>query len=129
MDIIDRLKKDKKIRSVFEVILKGMEEKAAPTEKPPDLEVRELDPAVPVSDETRPVDEGEIVEPPIPGFRAAGMHEFDMESLGTSSDTTLKIEYRLKVGSLIEEGKIEEAIEALNELKSKLDEPKPPGVT
>lgn len=129
MDIIDRLKKEKKIRSVFEVILKGMEDKTEQPEKPSDLEVRELDPTVPVADDARPVEEGEIEDRPMPEFRAAGMHEFDMESLGTSSDTTLKIEYRIKVGGLIDEGKIDEAIDALNELKSKLTEPGPADVT
>ncbi|MBE0432399.1 hypothetical protein IBX73_02905 [candidate division WOR-3 bacterium] len=119
MDIIDRLKKERKIKSVFEVILKGMEEKAVQPDKPSDIEVRELDPAGPITDE------GEVEENPVPAFRTAGMHEFDMESLATSSDTTLKIEYRLRVGSLIEEGRIDEAIEVLNELKSKLSESGP----
>lgn len=119
MDIIDRLKKERKIKSVFEVILKGIAEKTVLPDKPSDIEVRELDPAVPITDEL------EVEDKPMPEFRTAGMHEFDMESLATSSDTTLKIEYRLKVGSLIEEGKIDEAIEALNELKSRLSESGP----
>ncbi|UCD04600.1 MAG: hypothetical protein JSV98_05630 [candidate division WOR-3 bacterium] len=124
MDIIEKLKKEKKVRSVFEVILKGKEAQAAPEEKLADIEVRELDPASPAgaadSEPTRDdaVEEG---EGPLREFRTEGMHEFDMESLSASGEGALRVEYKARVGKLIDERRVDEAIEMLKELKSKLE--------
>ena len=124
MDIIDKLKKEKKVRSVFEVILKGKEAQAAPEEKLADIEVRELDPASPsgaVDSEPLRDDAAEETERPLREFRTEGMHEFDMESLSASGEGSLLVEYKARVGKLIDERRVDEAIEILKELKSKLE--------
>jgi hypothetical protein len=121
MDIIEKLKKEKKVRSVFEVIFKSKEAKTAPEEKLADIEVRELDPASPSVAEPTQDDEVEDEEKPVREFRTEGMHEFDMDSLSASGDGALRIEYKAKVSKLIDERRVDEAIETLKELKSKLD--------
>lgn len=121
MDIIEKLKKEKKVRSVFEVIFKSKEAKTAPEEKLADIEVRELDPASPSVSEPTQEDEVEDEEKPVREFRTEGMHEFDMDSLSASGEGALRIEYKAKVSKLIDERRVDEAIEILKELKSKLD--------
>ncbi len=121
MDIIEKLKKEKKVRSVFEVIFKSKEAKTAPEEKLADIEVRELDPASPSVPEPTQDDEVEDEEKPVREFRTEGMHEFDMDSLSASGEGALRIEYKAKVSKLIDERRVDEAIEILKELKSKLD--------
>ena len=44
MDIIEKLKKEKKIRSVFDIIAKTKTTENAAEQKPNDIEVRELNP-------------------------------------------------------------------------------------
>jgi hypothetical protein len=48
------------------------------------------------------------------------MHEFDIDSLGASNDGAIRIEYKSKVCKLIDVGAVDEAIELLKDLKSKL---------
>ncbi|UCG29366.1 MAG: hypothetical protein JSV53_07530 [candidate division WOR-3 bacterium] len=115
------MKKEKKVRSVFEVIFKSKEAKTAPEEKLADIEVRELDPASPSVSEPTQEDEVEDEEKPVREFRTEGMHEFDMDSLSASGEGALRIEYKAKVSKLIDERRVDEAIEILKELKSKLD--------
>jgi len=125
MDIIEKLRKEKKVRSVFEVIFKSKETQAAPEEKLSDIEVRELDPASPsgpVDDEPTRGDGVEDDERPVREFRTEGMHEFDMESLSASGEGALRVEYKAKIGRLIDEKRVDEAIEVLKELKSKLED-------
>ena len=125
MDIIEKLRKEKKVRSVFEVILKSKETQEAPEEKLADIEVRELDPAspsVPVDDEPTGGEDVEDEGRPVREFRTEGMHEFDMESLSASGEGALRVEYKARIGKLIDERRVDEAIEVLKELKSKLEE-------
>jgi hypothetical protein len=48
------------------------------------------------------------------------MHEFDIDSLGASNDGAIRIEYKTKVCKLIDLGALDEAIELLKDLRSKL---------
>lgn len=120
MDIIEKLKKERKVRSVFDVIKKGREAKQPVEERPDDIEVRELNPAQPSvageqsRDDTDATEEKEVRE-----FRTEGMHEFDIDSLGVSGDGAVRIEYKSKIGKLIDAGKFDEAIELLEDLKSR----------
>jgi hypothetical protein len=120
MDIIEKLKKDKKIRSVFDVILQGEEKNKETGERPSDIEVRELGPVQPLVSEPESVDTEQQETRQVREFRTEGMHEFDIESLGTSSDGAIRIEYKTKVCKLIDTGKFDEAIELLKELRAKL---------
>ena len=123
MEIIDRLRKEKKVRSVFDAIIRNKEAKEAPEEKLTDFEVRELTPGgTPAVAEPAPDDEVGDEEKPLREFRTEGMHEFDMESLSASGDGALRVEYKAKVCKLIDERRVDEAIEVLKELKSKLEE-------
>ncbi|UCG92842.1 MAG: hypothetical protein JSV97_03800 [candidate division WOR-3 bacterium] len=126
MGIIDKLKKEKKEQSVFEYLIEKKKEQEKPEETPqtksPDIVVRELGQQPP---------EQQIVEPEIPSnedqedkrvseFRTEGMHEFDIESLGASSDASIKIEYKAMIAKMIDESKIDDAIELLKELRERL---------
>ena len=127
MGIIDRLKKGKKSRSVLQSLVKKKEpekDKASET-RSSDIEVRELNPAneakiampedigmQPVEEEVKPTRE----------FRTQGMHEFTLDSLGNSPNAGIKVEYQAKVKQLMSEDKIDEAIQALQELKQKLSD-------
>ncbi len=128
MDIIDKLKKEKKEQSVFEYLIEKKKEQEKPEETPetrsPDIVVRELD---------HQTQEQQIAQPEVPSneeqedkrvseFRTEGMHEFDIESLGTSSDANIKIEYKSMINKMIDENKIDDAIELLKELKGRLTE-------
>lgn len=125
MDIIEKLKKEKKVRSVFDIILKGKEKKAEHFEKSPDIEVRELSPAAAVPEpEQANAEPGPPEQKPIREFRTEGMHEFDIDSLGASGHGALKVEYKARLVHLVDEGKIDEAIEVLKELKKRLSEPR-----
>jgi hypothetical protein len=53
-------------------------------------------------------------------FRTQGMHEFTLDSLGDSPNAGIKVEYQARVKRLLSEDKIDEAIQALQELKQKL---------
>lgn len=125
MDIIDKLKKEKKVRSVFDIILKSKEPVPEEQEKPSDIEVRELGPGAPQAvepDQTPPPEEMPAEPNPIREFRTEGMHEFDIDSLGASGEGALRVEYKSKILVMIDEGRIDEAIDCLKELKSKLSE-------
>jgi hypothetical protein len=128
MDIIEKLKKEKKIRSVFDIILKGKETEADRHEKSPDIEVRELSPAAAAAAvpqiEQAESEPGPDEHKPIREFRTEGMHEFDIDSLGASGHGALKVEYKARLVHLVDEGKIDEAIEVLKELKKRLSEPR-----
>jgi hypothetical protein len=120
MDIIEKLKKERKIRSVFDVILKEKGAKDTTEQKPTDIEVRELGAVPPTVVEGERVDSKGQPEKPIREFRTEGMHEFDIESLGSSADGAVRIECKSQVGKLIDAGKFDEAIELLRNLKTKL---------
>ncbi len=115
MEFIKKLKRDKKAESVFDLLIEKKQKKEEVLEKPPDMEVTEISPEKPppvIQEKPEPVLQRE--------FRAEGMHEFDIESLGASTGAGLKIEYKAKISSLIDEDRIDEAIELLKELKEKL---------
>ena len=120
MDIIEKLKKDKKIRSVFDVILDNKESKESVEQKPSDIEVRELSPASTEAADSEHVHEDSEEPKPVREFRTEGMHEFDIESLASSKDGAIRIEYKSRVCKLIDTGRFDEAVELLKELKSKL---------
>jgi len=116
MDIIGKLKKEKKLETVFDSIIKKKETKESQP-KPADIEVTSISsdkaPATEVPQEKKE-------SPSKREFRTEGMHEFDMESLGLADDAGVKIEYKAKVSTLIDAGKIDEAINLLKELKERL---------
>jgi len=124
MNIIERLKKEKKGESVLDSLIKKKEveeEKKEGTQaKPKDLEIREI------THEKPPLSEAEMVgaelksERPTKEFRTEGMHEFDIESLGASNELNIKAKYKSKITTLIDESKIDEAMILLQELKEKL---------
>lgn len=126
MGILDKLKKDKKQESVLDSLLKKKEPEKKPGEipkKPDDMEVREL----PASETDKlamadDIDMEPVEEPkPVQEFRAEGMHEFTLDSLGADSGgANIKAEYKSKVNQLIDKGKIDEAIKLLEELQLKL---------
>jgi len=123
MDIIEKLKKERKVRSVFDVIKKGREAKQPVEERPDDIEVRELNPAQPsVAGEQSRDDADATEEKEVREFRTEGMHEFELDSLGTSSDAIMKTEYKFRINDLIDKNQIDEAIAVLEELKRKLGE-------
>jgi len=128
MSIIDRLKKAKKSESVLDSLVKKKEPEKTKDEqsRSSDIEVRELHPSTeakiglpedigmqPVEEDTKPVRE----------FRTQGMHEFTLDSLGNSPNAGIKAEYQARVKRLMSEEKIDEAIQALHELKQKLAKP------
>jgi hypothetical protein len=120
MDIIDKLKKDKKGKSVFDTFIKKKKEaekKQEEARKPSDIEVREIHPESPPPSvpPQEPKPKSVTTE-----FRAEGLREFDMETLGESAQTNTNVEYKYKVDKLIDDGKIDEAIKLLLELKKKL---------
>ena len=120
MDIIEKLKKERKVRSVFDVLKKGREAKQQVKERPDDIEVRELNPVQPpVDGEPTRSDADASEEKEVREFRTEGMHEFDIDSLGASGDGAVRIEYKSKIGKLIDAGKFDEAIELLEDLKSR----------
>ncbi len=118
MDIIKKLKKDKKPESVFDSLIKKKPTEEVAKQKPEDMEVTALTPeklvpgttAVPEKKETTSTRE----------FRTEGMHEFDIESLGTDENASIKIEYKAKIMSLIDENRFDEAMELMKELKEKI---------
>lgn len=120
MDIIEKLKKERKIRSVFDVIRESKETKEPTEEKANDIEVRELNPPQPVVDEPERADTEPTEEEPVREFRTDGMHEFDIDSLGAGGDASIRLEYKARISQLIDTGQLDEAIELLNDLKSKL---------
>ena len=120
MDIIEKLKKEKKIRSVFDVILTEKNAPEQPVDKTDDIEVREIHSTQRVADETESADPEPDSTRPVREFRTEGMHEFDIDSLGASNDGAIRIEYKTKVCKLIDLGAVDEAIELLKDLKSKL---------
>ncbi len=129
MGILDRLKKEKKDKSVLDSLIEKKEEKAAEKaipEKPSDIEVREMpatDPLASMDDYTGDdLPEGSGEAKPSREFRTEGMHEFTLDSLGAGagSSTTLKLEYKSKILQAIDKGQIDEAIKLLEELKLKL---------
>lgn len=120
MDIIEKLKKEKKIRSVFDIILKGGEKKDEAGQPPSDIEVRELDPVQSLENDTDIAETEPVETRPVREFRTEGMHEFDIDSLGSSGDGAIRIEYKTKVCKLIDTGHFDEAIELLKELRAKL---------
>lgn len=120
MDIIEKLKKERKIRTVFDVILKEKSAKTTTEPTPVDMEVRELGGGPPTAVEPERAGSGTPTEKPVREFRTEGMHEFDIESLGASGDGALRIECKSRVGELIDAGKFDDAIELLKNLKAKL---------
>jgi hypothetical protein len=120
MDIIEKLKKERKIRSVFDVIKESKETKENTEEKANDIEVRELSPAHPQVNEPDRAETEPAEEKPVREFRTDGMHEFDIDSLGAGGDASTRLEYKARINQLIDTGQLDEAIELLNELKSRL---------
>jgi hypothetical protein len=120
MDIIEKLKKEKKIRSVFDMIVKTQKTESDTGPKPGDIEVRELNPVQPIVSGPEPKAGDQSETRPVREFRTEGMHEFDIESLASSSDGAIRIEYKTKISKLIDAGQFDEAIGLLKDLKSKL---------
>ena len=125
MGIIDRLKKEKKRESVLDSLIKKKEAKPDETEQKKkqsdlDVEVRELNPSS-AGKTAEPEDLGmEVVQTKsIQEFRTEGMHEFELDSLGASSDANVKAEYKSRVTDLIDKNKLDEAISLLQELKQR----------
>lgn len=118
MDIIKRLKKEKKAESIFDELIKNKDNEKKDSTTPADVEVTQLTP------DKSPVDQGKPVAPaekPVKReFHAEGMHEFDIESLGTSAHMSAKLEYKARISIAIDEGKFEEAIELIRELQQKI---------
>ncbi len=125
MGILDRLKKEKKDESVLDALIKKKTAKEKPQEvvqeSSSDIEVRELSPSQKASDDEEVNDVPEF-EKPIREFRTSGMHEFELDSLGADSDANIKVEYKMRISTLIDQGKIDEAIQLLGELKKRLIE-------
>ncbi len=117
MDIIKKLKKEKKPESVFDTLLKKKSAEETPVTKPEDMEVTAINPDKPPPEIAQVAEKKETA--PKREFRTEGMHEFDIDSLGVTSDATLKIEYKARIMTLIDENKFDEAIELLTELKEK----------
>jgi hypothetical protein len=118
MDIINMLKKEKKQESVFDTIIKKKDEKEKAVIKSSDVEVTQLTPdkaAGPEAKAAEPKEKGVKRE-----FRTEGMHEFDMDSLGTSANQGAKIEYKARISVAIDENKFTEAIELIKELQQKI---------
>jgi len=128
MDIIDKLKKGKKDRSVFDSLIKKKEAEKefeeTPETRPPEIVVRELKATEPQTPQTEPADTEPKEDKPVREFRTEGMREFDFDSLGTSSGANVKIEYKAMIAKLIDENKIDDAIGLLQELKTRLSEQK-----
>jgi hypothetical protein len=120
MDIIEKLKKEKKVRSVFDMIAKNKTTDSDPENKPNDIEVRELHPVQPIASESESAASDQPDARPVREFRTEGMHEFDIESLGSSSDGAIRIEYKTRISKLIDTGQFDEAISLLEDLKSRL---------
>lgn len=114
MDIIKKLKKEKKSESVFDTLIKKKSPEGPVVQKSEDMEVTAITPEKPL-----PVVEKKGI-PPKAEFRAEGMHEFDIESLGVDNNASMKIEYKAKIMSLIDENKFDEAIDLIKELKEKI---------
>lgn len=125
MGILDRLKKGKKDESVLDALIKKKTSKEQPEDvvqdSSSDIEVRELSPSQRASDAEEVADSTDF-EKPIREFRTSGMHEFELDSLGADSDANIKVEYKMRIGTLIDQGKIDEAMQLLGELKTKLAE-------
>jgi hypothetical protein len=129
MGILDKLKKEKKEESVLDALVKKKSDKEEPDdvvhESSSDVEVRELRAASkPPSSEADEISEISDFEKPIREFRTSGMHEFELDSLGADGDANIKVEYKVRIGTLIDQGKIDEAMRLLEELKVKLAEKK-----
>jgi hypothetical protein len=126
MSIIDRLKKGKKVESVLDALTKKKEPEMKDTGTKPndlDVEVRELNPSGPGKEDVlEDLDMEPVDEKPVREFRTEGMHEFELDSLGTSSDAIMKTEYKFRINDLIDKNQIDEAIAVLEELKRKLAE-------
>jgi outer membrane biosynthesis protein TonB len=120
MGIIDKLKKQKKSQSVLDALMKEKEPKEEIKEKPSDMEVREITDTRARMPGEKTEDSEAVKETQVREFRTEGMHEFDIETLGTNADAGLKAEYKAKIIKLIDEDKIEEAIKLLEELHLKL---------
>jgi|UniRef100_A0A7V3VTX3 hypothetical protein len=116
MDIIKKLKKDKKSESVFDTLIKKKTTEETPVQRPEDMEVTALTPEKPFSG--TPLEEKK--ESPKREFRTEGMHEFDIDSLGADSNLSLKIEYKARIMTMIDENKFDEAIELIKELQEKI---------
>lgn len=127
MNIIDRLKKGKKSESVLDSLIKKKDSKEGADivqERQDDIEVRELGSSDMPTAAEEVVDISQIEEKPAREFRTEGMTEFDIESLGGDTHAGVKAAYKARITSLIEENKIDEAINLLKELKTKLTEKK-----
>lgn len=132
MNIIDRLKKEKKHKSIFASLIKRKNAEKEPEivqEKPDDIEVRELGASDRPTAAEEIIDIAEIEEKPVEEkaireFRTEGLREFDIESLGADSSAHLKDEYKRLIISSIDENRYDKAIHFLKELRTKLKEKK-----
>lgn len=117
MEFLKKLKGEKKSETVIDSLIKKRVKKEEPVEKSVDMEVTQITPeraSSAIPKEKEPVIKRE--------FRTEGIREFDIDSLSADSKLNIKIEYKNKIGTLIDEGKIDEAIDLLKELKDKLGE-------
>jgi hypothetical protein len=126
MSIIDRLKKGRKVESVLDALTKKKDPESKDQPKKPndlDVEVRELSPSGGGKDDVLEDYDMEMIdEKPVREFRTEGMHEFELDSLGTSSDDIMKAEFKFRINDLIDKNQIDDAIALLEELKRKLTE-------
>lgn len=123
MDILNRLKKDKKSNSIFDSVIKKKEKESTSefAAKQSDMEVTHISGDKPAVQEkpATPVKESS----PKREFRTDGLKEFELDSLGVpDKQANLKSEYRAKVIALIDKEQYGEAIEMLMELQIKLGE-------
>jgi len=123
MDILNRLKKDKKSDSVFDSVIKKKEKESTSenTAQPSGMEVTHISGDKPVVQEKNTPTVKEAG--PKREFRTEGLKEFELDSLGVpDKNANLKSEYRVKMIDLFDKGNYGEAIEMLMELQLKLDE-------
>ena len=116
MDILQKLKSQKKdkesvLSSIFSKKEKEPEKKAGPE---PDPDITPLE--KPGTEEKVVFRQERVVSRP-QTFHTEGLKEFDLESLKGDENAPIKAEFAQRVGSFIIEGKVDEAITALNELK------------
>lgn len=124
MDILNRLKREKKADSVMDSVIKKKEKEPQPeiAAQPSNMEVTHISGDKPAAQEkTTPPP---VKEPaPKREFRTDGLREFELDSLGVpDKHANLKAEYRAKLTALYDNGQYGEAIELLMELQIQISE-------
>jgi len=124
MDILKRLKKKKEEDSPFSELVKKQPKKKEEPKKDEDIEIKPLHVEHPTA--TEPPAQATPTKKEEPVFHASGMRELDFDSMADSEDNRalLKEEYIKRMGDLIRDEKIEEAITLLDELNKRLGDKK-----